>query len=49
MLVSEEPYAPLDRTKLSKALVDDEKKLEWRTPEVLKNDFKVDFKPATVS
>lgn len=49
MLVSAESYAPMDRTKLSKALVDDENKLQWRTPEVLKNDFKVDFKPSTVS
>lgn len=48
MLVSEEPYAPVDRTKLSKALIDDEAKLQWRTPEMLKDEFKVDFKPATV-
>lgn len=39
----------MDRTKLSKALIDDETKLQWRTPEMLKDEFKVDFKPATVS
>lgn len=49
VLVSEESYAPVDRTKLSKALIDDENKLQWRSPDVLKSDFKVDFKPATVS
>lgn len=49
VLVSQEAYAPIDRTKMSKGLVDDEGKLQWRSPEVLKNDFKVDFKSATVS
>jgi len=49
VVVSEESSVPYDRTKLSKALVDDESKLQWRTPEELKNDFKVDYKSSTVS
>jgi hypothetical protein len=48
-VVSEESSVPYDRTKLSKALVDDETKLQWRTAEELKNDFKVDYKSSTVS
>ncbi|KAL1410632.1 Apoptosis-inducing factor 1 [Vanrija albida] len=40
-VISAEPYAPIDRTKLSKGLVDDAAKIEWRTPEVLTNDFGV--------
>ncbi|ORY32308.1 hypothetical protein BCR39DRAFT_523859 [Naematelia encephala] len=47
VLISEEPYAPIDRTKMSKGLVDDAEKLQWRKPEELKNDFKVDFQPGT--
>jgi hypothetical protein len=34
---------------MSKALVDDETKLQWRTAEELKSDFKVDYKSSTVS
>jgi len=34
---------------MSKGLVDDPSKLEWRKPEELKNDFGVDFQPGTVS
>jgi hypothetical protein len=49
VVVSEESSVPYDRTKLSKALVDDETKLQWRTAEELKNDFKVDYKSSTVS
>ncbi|GFZ43525.1 hypothetical protein JCM24511_01245 [Saitozyma sp. JCM 24511] len=47
VVISEEPYAPIDRTKMSKALVDDAQKLAWRSPEVLKDEFGVDFHPAT--
>jgi len=46
-LISEEPNAPMDRTKLSKGLVDDASKVQWRKPEELKEDFGVDFRPAT--
>ena len=49
VVVSEESSVPYDRTKLSKALIADESKLQWRSPEVLENDFKVDYKSATVS
>ena len=38
----------LGRTKMSKGLVDDAVKLQWRKPEELKDDFGVDFYPGTV-
>ncbi|EIW72762.1 hypothetical protein TREMEDRAFT_67043 [Tremella mesenterica DSM 1558] len=47
VLISEEPYAPIDRTKMSKGLVDDAEKLQWRSPQELRDDFGVTFKPAT--
>ncbi|WVF70484.1 hypothetical protein IAT40_005274 [Kwoniella sp. CBS 6097] len=47
VLISEEPYAPIDRTKMSKALVDNAEKLQWRKPEELKDDFGVEFHPGT--
>ncbi|WVR05904.1 hypothetical protein IAU60_002930 [Kwoniella sp. DSM 27419] len=47
IMISEEPYAPIDRTKMSKGLIDDAEKLQWRKPEELKNDFGVDFHPGT--
>ncbi|KAG9009413.1 hypothetical protein FRB94_012070 [Tulasnella sp. JGI-2019a] len=43
MMISLEPYAPIDRTKLSKALTADASKIEFRTPEVLKNKYGVGF------
>lgn len=46
-MLSQEPYAPIDRTKLSKALIDDAEKVQWRTPEELKNDFGVDLHLST--
>ncbi|WOO85261.1 Apoptosis-inducing factor 1 [Vanrija pseudolonga] len=46
-VISAEPYAPIDRTKLSKGLVDDATKVEWRTPEVLTNDFGVELQLGT--
>jgi len=49
VVVSEESSVPYDRTKLSKALIADESKLQWRSPDELKNDFKVDYKSSTVS
>ncbi|KAK4688003.1 apoptosis-inducing factor 3, partial [Tremellales sp. Uapishka_1] len=47
ILISEEPYAPIDRTKMSKGLVDDAEKLQWRTPSELKDDFGVEFLSGT--
>ncbi|WVN85415.1 uncharacterized protein L203_100561 [Cryptococcus depauperatus CBS 7841] len=47
VLISEESYAPIDRTKMSKVLLDDVEKLQWRTPKTLKSDFEVDFYPGT--
>ncbi|KAK5134703.1 hypothetical protein LTR08_006218 [Meristemomyces frigidus] len=35
--ISEEDYRPIDRTKLSKALITDLSKLAWRTPEFYKD------------
>lgn len=35
-IISQETYAPIDRTKLSKALITEASKLEWRTPADLK-------------
>lgn len=46
-VLSKEGYAPIDRTKLSKGLVTDTTKVQWRTPEELKNDFKVDLHTST--
>ncbi|WVQ85561.1 hypothetical protein IAT38_007727 [Cryptococcus sp. DSM 104549] len=46
-LISEEPHAPIDRTKMSKGLVDAAEKLEWRKAAELKDDFGVDFQPGT--
>ncbi|KAK8865946.1 hypothetical protein IAR55_001095 [Kwoniella newhampshirensis] len=47
VIISEEPYAPIDRTKMSKGLVDDAAKLQWRKPEELRDDFGVEFHPGT--
>ncbi|KAG9127258.1 hypothetical protein FRC07_015116 [Ceratobasidium sp. 392] len=47
-LLSKEEYAPIDRTKLSKALITDPSKIEWRTPDVLKSRYGVTFRPGTV-
>lgn len=38
-ILSKEPYAPIDRTKLSKALVTDASKLEWYPADKIKEDF----------
>jgi len=46
-VISEEKYAPIDRTKMSKGLVDDASKLVWRKEEELKDEFNVDFHPGT--
>ncbi|KZT42177.1 hypothetical protein SISSUDRAFT_1041805 [Sistotremastrum suecicum HHB10207 ss-3] len=43
-ILSQEDYAPIDRTKLSKALITDASKLQWRTPEQLRTKFGVDLK-----
>lgn len=37
------------RTKMSKTLLDDVQKLQWRTPDELRDSFGVDFHPSTVS
>ncbi|QRW21600.1 apoptosis-inducing factor 1 [Rhizoctonia solani] len=47
-LISKEDYAPIDRTKLSKALITDPSKIEFRKPEVLKERYGVDFRSGTV-
>ncbi|WWC58706.1 uncharacterized protein I303_101250 [Kwoniella dejecticola CBS 10117] len=47
VMISEEKYAPIDRTKLSKGLLDNAEKAQWRKPEELKNDFGVDFHSGT--
>ncbi|KLT42943.1 hypothetical protein CC85DRAFT_285101 [Cutaneotrichosporon oleaginosum] len=47
VLLSRETYAPIDRTKLSKGLVDDATKVQWRTPEELRDDFGVDVRLGT--
>lgn len=47
VLLSEEAYAPIDRTKMSKGLADDASKLEWRKVDELRDEFGVDFHPST--
>lgn len=47
VLLSQEKYAPIDRTKLSKGLVDDAAKIQWRTPQELKDEFGVDVRLGT--
>ncbi|KAF9064162.1 hypothetical protein BDP27DRAFT_1333914 [Rhodocollybia butyracea] len=43
-IVSKEPYAPIDRTKLSKALITDASKLQWKTPADLKIKYGVNLR-----
>ncbi|CAO1637726.1 unnamed protein product [Parajaminaea phylloscopi] len=43
-VLTAEPYGPLDRTKLSKALIGDAKELIWRSPAHLENVLKVDLR-----
>jgi NADPH-dependent 2,4-dienoyl-CoA reductase/sulfur reductase-like enzyme len=40
-MLTKEPHAPLDRTKLSKALISDASKLEWRSPSDLRIKYGV--------
>ena len=47
-MFSSEPYAPIDRTKLSKALVTDSSKILLRTPEMLK-DLDIELKHVKVT
>jgi len=47
-LLSKEEYAPIDRTKLSKALITDPSKIEWRKADVLKEKYGVTFRSGTV-
>ncbi|EPQ52733.1 hypothetical protein GLOTRDRAFT_64447 [Gloeophyllum trabeum ATCC 11539] len=46
-MISKEPYAPIDRTKLSKALITDASKLEWRTPADLKIKYGLSMRTGT--
>ncbi|RPD61014.1 hypothetical protein L226DRAFT_534661 [Lentinus tigrinus ALCF2SS1-7] len=43
-VLSKEPYAPIDRTKLSKALITDASKLEWRSAPELRSKYGVNFR-----
>ena len=43
-ILTKEPYAPIDRTKLSKALITDASKLEYRSPAELKAKYGVDLR-----
>lgn len=45
--ISKEPYYPIDRTRISKALVTDSQKLQWRDGEFFKNAGVV-FKLGTI-
>ena len=47
-ILSSEPYPPIDRTKLSKALITDPSKILLRTNEILK-DLDIDLKHAKVT
>ncbi|KAI0349718.1 hypothetical protein OH77DRAFT_1431756 [Trametes cingulata] len=46
-VLSKEHYSPIDRTKLSKALVTDPSKLEWRSLADLRSKYGVDFRAGT--
>ncbi|KZT56682.1 flavo protein [Calocera cornea HHB12733] len=46
-MFSKETNAPIDRTKLSKSLLDDPSKLEWRPASVLKDTFGVNLRLGT--
>ncbi|KAE9408369.1 hypothetical protein BT96DRAFT_962732 [Gymnopus androsaceus JB14] len=43
-IVSKEPHAPIDRTKLSKALITDASKLQWKSPADLKIKYGVNLR-----
>jgi NADPH-dependent 2,4-dienoyl-CoA reductase/sulfur reductase-like enzyme len=47
-VLSKETYGVIDRPKLSKSLLTDLKKLHWRTPELLRDELQIDFRPGTV-
>ncbi|OJT01779.1 Apoptosis-inducing factor 1 [Trametes pubescens] len=46
-VLSKESYAPIDRTKLSKALITDPSKLEYRSAADLRSKYGVDFRAGT--
>ncbi|KZT06056.1 uncharacterized protein LAESUDRAFT_726260 [Laetiporus sulphureus 93-53] len=46
-VLSREYYSPIDRTKLSKALITDPAKIELRSPEELKTEYGVDLRTST--
>lgn len=48
-LLSREPYAPIDRTKLSKALVTDASKIEWKSAADLKIKYGANLRTSVVS
>ncbi|KAG9050755.1 hypothetical protein FS837_002699 [Tulasnella sp. UAMH 9824] len=43
-VLTKEGYAPIDRTRLSKSLGMDLSKLQWRTPQELKERYNVDYR-----
>ena len=48
-MISSETHAPIDRTKMSKALIGDPSKLEWRSADVLKIKYNTNLRIGTVS
>ncbi|KDQ10088.1 hypothetical protein BOTBODRAFT_36515 [Botryobasidium botryosum FD-172 SS1] len=46
-MISKEPHAPIDRTKLSKVLTTDPAKIEWRSADVLKEKYGVTLRTST--
>ncbi|KAI0926250.1 hypothetical protein AcW1_008468 [Taiwanofungus camphoratus] len=46
-VISKESYSPIDRTKLSKALITDPAKIELRSPAELKTKYGVDLRTST--
>ncbi|TRM64743.1 hypothetical protein BD626DRAFT_567619 [Schizophyllum amplum] len=48
-VLSKEPHMPIDRTKLSKALITDASKLEWRNASDLKLRYNANFRISTTA
>ncbi|KAL1668337.1 hypothetical protein GGF50DRAFT_46647 [Schizophyllum commune] len=48
-VISKEPHMPIDRTKLSKALITDASKLEWRNASDLKIRYNTNFRVGTTA
>jgi len=47
-VLSKEEHAPIDRTKLSKALITDASKLEWKTAAELKIKYAINLRTGVV-